>query len=519
MTSPAVVILTDPARCQLADADVLLKALLQVQQLSDAGVPASQAFCDHPAAARKFVDAYSKAYPELQQQSSDLPLPEHLYSMVADGRFGPLVAPATGEPTKLGESAQLYPLYVLSLGAPEALMQALQHSSLAKSNIRVLEIAPIEQPSTESVPVAEAVAHEPAARSSWLAESPSGPQEDDEEALSSDALPAGQPVKLDSVEVNLDHIQADRDDEKANFAQDDPPLGRAEPAIVQIVPAGTGNADADVLRPSHLSEPAPAGNLVALPEIQPAPAAVAALAPAQETFSTLPSEPAVVTGPAVDTAGSGPDAVAPADDGRTTGDGASPPDGSADGEQTSSNPPDDGPHDEIPAADSSGVENVPRSSALPAPEQAPAAESGPAAEEDPIATHPSSFSDPGEDVHYPSTGSFAWGDDLPYALPPELVPDADLFEDLFGVAAAAEVVDLEAFYGDLKASAGASIPAVEKLDLSLLRALQSGGADSSELSASPPMSHESLPRYRETPDPGQDEAHDQGLTTVHDTDL
>ena len=250
MTSPAVVILTDPARCQLADADVLLRALLQVQQLNDAGVPASQAFCDHPAAAQEFVDAYSKVYPELQQQSSDLPLPEHLYSMVADGRFSPLPTTNTGEPSKPGESAQLYPLYVLSLGAPKSLMQALQHSSFAKSNIRVLEIAPIEQPGAESVSVAEAVAHEPAAQSSWLAESPSGPQEDDEEALSSEALPAGEPVKLDSVEVDLDHIQADRNDDKANFAHDDSALGRAEPAIVQIVPVGAGNADADVLRPS-----------------------------------------------------------------------------------------------------------------------------------------------------------------------------------------------------------------------------------------------------------------------------
>jgi hypothetical protein len=256
MTSPAVVILTDPAQCQLADADVLLKALLQVQQLSNAGVPASQAFCDHPAAAQEFVDAYSKVYPELQQQSSDLPLPEHLHSMVADGRFGPLPAPNTGEPTKPGESAQLYPLYVLSLGAPESLMQALQHNPLAKSNIRVLEIAPIEQPAAESVPVAEAVAPDPAAaRSSWLADSPSALQKDDEEALSAEALPAGGSVKLDSVEVDLDHIQADRDDDKASFAQNDSALGRAESVIAEIVPVGAGNADADVLRSSHVNEP------------------------------------------------------------------------------------------------------------------------------------------------------------------------------------------------------------------------------------------------------------------------
>ena len=51
MTNPAVVILTDAASCELADPDALLQALVEVQQLNNAGVPASQAFCDHPTAA------------------------------------------------------------------------------------------------------------------------------------------------------------------------------------------------------------------------------------------------------------------------------------------------------------------------------------------------------------------------------------------------------------------------------------------------------------------------------------
>jgi hypothetical protein len=169
MTNPAVVILTDPARCQLAGAETLMQALLQVQQLSNAGVPASQAFCDHPTAAMEFIEAYSKAYPALQLQTSDLPLPQHLYSLVADGRLNPLPPAITAETAKLEQAGQHYPLYVLSLGAPEALMQALQHNNLAKSSIRVLEIAPIEQERAEPVSVAEAVAAAPLARSSWLA--------------------------------------------------------------------------------------------------------------------------------------------------------------------------------------------------------------------------------------------------------------------------------------------------------------------------------------------------------------
>ena len=116
MTSRAVVILTEPEQCELAGPDVLVQAMLEVQQLSKAGLAASQAFCDHPAAAMKFIEAYTKAYPELQLRSSDLPLPEQLYSIVADGRVMPLRAPAALEGAKPGEASQLYPLYVLSLG-------------------------------------------------------------------------------------------------------------------------------------------------------------------------------------------------------------------------------------------------------------------------------------------------------------------------------------------------------------------------------------------------------------------
>jgi hypothetical protein len=206
MSNPAVVILTDPAQCQLAEAETLVQALLQVQQLNKAGVPASQAFCDHPAAAMEFIDAYSKAYPALQLQTSDLPLPQQLYSMVADGRLSPLRPAEAVETAKPEQSGQLYPLYVLSLGAPEALIQALQHNHLAKSGIRVLEIAPIEQASAEPVSVAEAVAAAPLARSSWLPESSRAPDRGDEDAPGTELLAENQ-IKLAGVEDDLDGIQ------------------------------------------------------------------------------------------------------------------------------------------------------------------------------------------------------------------------------------------------------------------------------------------------------------------------
>ena len=79
MTSRAVVILTEPERCELAGGEVLTQAMLQIQQLNKAGLAASQAFCDHPAAAMKFIEAYAKVFPELQLTAADLPLPEQLY--------------------------------------------------------------------------------------------------------------------------------------------------------------------------------------------------------------------------------------------------------------------------------------------------------------------------------------------------------------------------------------------------------------------------------------------------------
>ena len=595
MTSPAVVILTDPASCQLADADGLLKAVLQVQQLSHAGVPTSQAFCDHPAAAQEFVEAYSRSYPELQQQSSDLPLPEELYSMVADGRLGPLLAPAPGDFTEPGEAAQLYPLYVLSLGAPEALKQALQHDALAKSKVRILEIAPTEHPRAETVPVAEAVAHVHTTRS-WLAESSSELHQASELALRSEAPRDSDTIKLDGVEVDLDHIRVDEDGGR----KADPPFDGSATGSSGLVPPGEPAPARLAALPSSLethgaaqTEPAGAtGPVTAVGSAPPAeqkqlagagtsraeesagsgpspsdppddrtgdqiPAAdgcggennpsssapdpteppIAASGPAAEQdpvetqpspadphkdVGSAPTEPAVVTAPAAVATHSEPSA----EHGQPPGDGVSTTDGSAGSGQSWSDPPDDRPGDQIVAIDGSGLENGTPSNAMSEPTDEPIAASDQAAEQDPIASRTSSFADPGEDVRYAPTGHFTCGDDLRYPLPAELVPDIHVVEDsldLPGCAddlpGCADVVDLEALYSDLCASAYTSVLAVEKFDATLPRALQSGAPAGSDYPGSPPILHEASPQCRETPDPAQDDAQDQAPTTVHDTDL
>jgi hypothetical protein len=520
MTAPAVVILTDPARCELGDADVLLKALLQVQQLGNAGVPASQAFCDHPAAAREFIDAYSKIYPELQQQSSDLPLPEHLYSMVADGRFGPLVTPTTGETAKPAEAAQLYPLYVLSLGAPEALLQALQHNSLAKNNIRILEITPVEPPNTEFVPVSEAVTSEPVARSSWLEDSSSARQNEIGDASPLESLSASEPLKLDGVEVNLDDIQGDTNNGQTGPVQNVSTFDTPAPAIVHVVPVGPVIVDAGG-RPSHAGETTPAGNVgAASAAVQLPPVAVVALEPVQETHNPSPIEPSGVIGPGLGQTSSPPliDEVpppaSPTDHGQSPGSEADPLETPTTTGQESGMQPDATSGDQSPVVDD-GVDDSPPSNGLPDPAEVIAA-SDPTIEEEAGASH-ASYADPGEDVHYPPAGNFAGGNDLPYALPAEHVPDAELFEGPIGLPTRADVVDLEALFSDLGALVGASSPVVEEFDFSLLRALQSGGPHSGPFSSS--GQNGPAPPQHDTPDGDPDDAHHETLTTIHDTDL
>jgi hypothetical protein len=280
MTSPAVVILTEPTHCELADADTLVQALLQAQQLSQAGVPVSQAFCDHPAEAMKFIDAYAKAYPELQLQSSDLPVPEHLYSMLADGRLNALQAPdSRPDATKLEDASRLQPLFVLSLGAPEILMQALRDKGFANKDIQVVEIAPVENLDSDRLSVSEAVAVRTVAGPSWLAERTAESRAEDQELL-----PLGEsgnaPLKLESVELDLDRIEI-------HEAKDQIP---APPAVVDTARVIRAKEDAGANRP--VQGKAPASDEPAAKDTTVVPPAPAASEPASESRDTARTEAA-----------------------------------------------------------------------------------------------------------------------------------------------------------------------------------------------------------------------------------
>jgi hypothetical protein len=288
MTSPAVVILTEPERCDLADADALVEALLQVQRLGQAGMSVSQTLCDHPADAMKFIDAYAKAYPELQLQSSELPVPEQLYSMIADGRLSALQAPVSRpDAAKLDDAGRLQPLYVLSLGAPEILMQALQDNRLANNAIRLVEVAPVEDPNGERLSVAEAVSSRAVVSSSWNVEE-SAEFHADERALLPLEDVDSQPLKLDTVEPDLDHIVIDG--EKDQFP--------AAPTLLDTGRAARAPADAGADRPVQ-SNAATASSETTSGDTSAAPAAVAAPVPEARDVARTETSPEQSSSPIV----------------------------------------------------------------------------------------------------------------------------------------------------------------------------------------------------------------------------
>jgi hypothetical protein len=510
MSNPAVVILTDPAQCQLAEAETLVQALLQVQQLNKAGVPASQAFCDHPAAAMEFIDAYSKAYPALQLETSDLPLPQHLYSMVADGRLSPLRPAEAAETAKPEQSGQLYPLYVLSLGAPEALIQALQHNSLAKSGIRVLEIAPIEQAGAEPVSVAEAVAAEPLARASWVPESSSAPESDDGRAAGTDSL-ADEPVELSTIEVDLDRIQIEIVGGRWAHDQNDRVHEKPALPVIENGVAGPVPSPLDIGLQTPAEVPA---SSIGIPDPS-SPAAAPATLPSEPVADTPPASPTDLSGTSI-TQSAVPPVVAepPSEDCAET------PQEPAPNDMEASEPQVDDPNEQDSAAGSDGDARpapTPAESEPDGDDAAPAGLStGEGDDEDVDAGDRCTFASPDEDVVYQPNASFSGNDDLAYALPTEDAGEPSLFASLFDFAQGVEVVDLEAMYRDLSESAD-DRAALEGFDFILMRAPNSARADPNDAPAAYSNCEGSVTEHN--PEPDEDEALTNPLTTVHDADV
>jgi hypothetical protein len=162
MSNPAIVLLTDPAQCGQGDVRSLVEALLEIQQMGEHAAP--QAFCDHPAAAREFMTAYADAYPKLVLESQAIPTPGHLQSLITNGQIGPIAKPqdmalldeAWRPPDQNGLNA--FPLVVLTLGQPQALLDVLEQNQLIKRGISLIDIAPESASDSTPVSIAEAVA-------------------------------------------------------------------------------------------------------------------------------------------------------------------------------------------------------------------------------------------------------------------------------------------------------------------------------------------------------------------------
>jgi hypothetical protein len=409
----------------------------------------------------KFIQAYAKAYPELQLRAADLPLPEQLYSIIADGRIMPLKASMTPETAKPGEATQLYPLYVLSLGTPDALMQAVQHNGFAKSDIKFVEIAPLDESDAQTASVADAVAHD--GRAGWRTETLADRDLGDDDAFASTERAAGDSLKLDSVEVNLDHIEVDRKESQVGHydrALDDP-----APTIVVPPPASGTAQDVGAGAPISLIGAVPGGSAAGESTLTTAaisvgleggtwpspPPGVASLLAADASILPDASVAALV-----DAGGAGAEEV--------PGGLAAPSDPAPAGDDGPEGTPDSSP-------DPGELYAEPDPHALPEPMLEGGSDDAPEPEIVDRAGSSSgrdrpSYGDPGGDVLYPPAASFAMDDDVSYPLPDGIA--LPLLHALFDGSTDGEVVDLEAMFEGLSPPPGASAVVLDDLDLRLL---------------------------------------------------
>jgi hypothetical protein len=132
-----------------------------MQQMGQHATP--QAFCDHPAAASEFVDAYVHAYPELVLEAPEIPTPSHLHTLITTGQIG-----ALGRPPELAlpdemprpfeqNGTNAFPIVVLTLGNSQVLLDALRQSPTMRESVRLIDV---RQDETDAAPVsiADAVA-------------------------------------------------------------------------------------------------------------------------------------------------------------------------------------------------------------------------------------------------------------------------------------------------------------------------------------------------------------------------
>jgi hypothetical protein len=279
MSNPAIVLMTDQSRCSLGDVHHLVQALLEMQQMGAHATP--QAFCDHPAAAKDFLAAYVHAYPQLVLQDHGIPTPDHLQSLITTGQVGPFLRPLDAAHGALSRSFEPggpggFPIVVLTLGNSQALIDALQQSSVMKESFRVIDIVP-DGADALPVSIADAVAmrgldgelggeHEGR---------DGGRPELDEVAGAATADPASVTLRdggmsLDVVET-VDVASTEQPDSQQDAAPEHAPVepastAAATPAPVAEPPAETARAEASTTVEPVAQAPAPVESTWTAPE-------------------------------------------------------------------------------------------------------------------------------------------------------------------------------------------------------------------------------------------------------------
>jgi hypothetical protein len=391
MSSPAIVLMTDPSRCSLGDVHHLVQALLEIQQMGEHAMP--QAFCDHPAAARDFIDAYANAYPQLVLEDREIPTPGHLHSLITTGQVGPLGRPPElAPPDDVQRPAEqngtnAFPIVVLTLGNSQMLLDALQQSPTMRESIRLIEVGE-ERPDALSVSIADAVAIRGLDGEPWEHDR-SGmelPVLDDIAGDSKTDLPS---VALHDDQMNLDVVETAEvsSSEPSDYQHD------VEPQPGPVAPPATPVQPAPVAVAEPAAEPALPGDSLAGPTVE------AVLETTPQAATAWPSDTELVE-PIAEPQAQAPDDTASAGDGQDP----QPSTGSA-GEDVD-------PGEDDPAEDGGVPEDHD------APEKK-AERKADAAEE---ATRSALDQD---DVYYPPVGSLIAGADVLYpALDQESAPGA-----------------------------------------------------------------------------------------------
>jgi hypothetical protein len=334
MSNPAIVLMTDPSRCSLGDVHYLVQALLEMQQMGPHAIP--QAFCDHPAAARDFVDAYAHAYPKLVLEDREIPTPDHLQSLLSAGQInamGPPVQPmlpgVLPPPTEQNGTSSL-PIVVLTLGSSQVLLDALQRSPTIRESIRLIDVGQ-DKADAASVSIADAVAirgldGEPGDRERSSMERPelddiAGPSKVESASLA-----------LHDDQMNLDVVEtADLSGSTPGYGDDEEKPGAVTPAAVaQPAPvAAAAPATAPVAGPARADD-GPASATAAEPVLETAaPGAVwpNSAAPPEPIAPIAPPEPIAPDEPLVSI--DEPQAQAPDDTANANGQGEQPSTGGA----------------------------------------------------------------------------------------------------------------------------------------------------------------------------------------------